>query len=67
MSEMCGRCYGEVEELVSSGCSEKPELLAGQPLGMYHCPDCGTMVLAGIPHPPVCKRCLDEINSMPKV
>jgi DNA-directed RNA polymerase subunit RPC12/RpoP len=29
-------------------CSEKPELQAG---GMYHCPECGMMVLAGLPHP----------------
>jgi hypothetical protein len=21
------------------------------PLGMYHCPYCGTMVIAGLPHP----------------
>ena len=63
MSLMCGRCYDEVEELVSSGCSEKPELLVGQPLGMYHCPDCGAMVLAGIPHPPVCKKCLEEVKN----
>lgn len=31
-------------------CPEKPELLAGAPLGMYHCPECGCMVLAGLPH-----------------
>lgn len=33
-------------------CPERPELLAGAPIGMYHCPACGCMVLAGIPHVP---------------
>lgn len=58
MSGMCGRCYDTVDELFDSGCNEKPELLVGVPLGMYHCPDCGAMVLAGIPHPPICKNVL---------
>jgi len=34
-------------------CPEKPELLKGAPIGQYHCPDCGVMVLAGLPHPRV--------------
>ena len=54
---MCGRCYDEVDELVAPPCSEKPETLLGLPLGMYHCPDCGAMVMAGIPHPDLCKPC----------
>lgn len=33
-------------------CQEDPEKLAGQPIGMYHCPDCGCMVLAGMKHGP---------------
>jgi hypothetical protein len=44
-------------ELYLSNCKEKPEDLVGQSIGMYHCPDCGVMVLAGIPHPKVCKAC----------
>jgi hypothetical protein len=28
-----------------------PLFLIGQPLGMYHCPYCGSMVVAGAPHP----------------
>lgn len=58
--EMCGRCYTEFDttgNLESSRCNEKPERLIGQPIGQYHCPDCGAMVLAGIPHPTVCHRC----------
>jgi len=27
-----------------------PLFLIGQPIGMYHCPYCGSMVLAGAPH-----------------
>ena len=34
-------------------CPEKPELLRGAPIGQYHCPNCGVMVLAGLPHPKV--------------
>lgn len=59
---MCGRCYEKVDELLPANCMEKPELLAGAPLGMYHCPDCGAMVLAGIPHPPLCKMCIDRVH-----
>lgn len=58
--EMCGRCYAEfqtVGNLRDSNCIEKPELLKGKPIGQYHCPDCGAMVMAGIPHPTVCERC----------
>ena len=32
-------------------CPEKPEKLLGTPLGQYHCPYCGMMVVAGVPHP----------------
>lgn len=28
-----------------------PQQLTGAPLGMYHCPYCGAMVAAGLPHP----------------
>jgi hypothetical protein len=58
--KMCGRCYEEVEELLPANCKEKPEKLLGEPIGMYHCPDCGAMVMAGIPHPDLCKRCFDR-------
>jgi DNA-binding LacI/PurR family transcriptional regulator len=34
-----------------TSCPGKPELLKGQPIGMYHCEYCGAMVLAGLPHP----------------
>lgn len=33
-------------------CVEHPEMLVGKPLGMYHCPVCGEMQVAGIFHLP---------------
>lgn len=60
MPEICGRCYDEVPELFDSGCMERPEALLGVPIGQYHCPYCGAMLLAGLPHPKVCLRCRDR-------
>jgi hypothetical protein len=57
-SPICGRCYDDVSETLPANCDEKPELLKGQPIGQYHCPNCGAMVLAGMPHPELCSRCL---------
>ena len=31
-------------------CSYDPKVLKGKPIGMFHCPECGEMVLAGIEH-----------------
>lgn len=60
----CGRCYDEVPEaeLREANCAEKPEALLGQPMGMYHCPNCGGMVIAGIAHPRLCTRCFDRTH-----
>lgn len=33
-------------------CPEEPERLKGAPMGQYHCPWCGCMQLAGVPHLP---------------
>lgn len=54
---MCGRCYREAVQLVRAPCNERPEQLKGAPIGQYHCPDCGAMLLAGLPHPDVCRQC----------
>jgi len=35
----------------SKKCSYDPSKLIGVPMGMFHCPECGEMVLAGYPHP----------------
>lgn len=55
---MCGICYNDEVELFPSVCKEKPETVHG-PIGMYHCPDCGTMVLASFEHPSICAICRD--------
>jgi hypothetical protein len=45
----------------------EPQQLKGAPLGMYHCPYCGGMVLAGEPHtdyadvPPYPPATVDDI------
>lgn len=56
---LCGRCYDETG-VFEANCAEKPEKLINEPIGMYHCPNCGAMVLAGLPHPPLCKLCIDR-------
>ncbi len=33
-------------------CPYDPSGLIGVPLGQFHCPYCGDMVVAGLPHPP---------------
>lgn len=32
-------------------CSYDPLPLKGHPIGMFHCPECGEMILAGMGHP----------------
>ena len=56
---VCGRCFNLVKhiDLHEAPCSEKPELLVGTTQGMYHCPDCGIMVMACIEHPKICAEC----------
>lgn len=36
---------------IVSICPHDPRVLLGEPIGMYHCPECGEMVIAGLPHP----------------
>lgn len=36
-----------------------PQQLKGAPMGMYHCPYCGAMCVAGLPHPDY--RDLDQL------
>lgn len=36
---------------MANKCSYDPKELAGQPIGMLHCPICGQMVVAGMDHP----------------
>ena len=32
-------------------CTYDPKPLLGLPMGMFHCPECGEMILAGLEHP----------------
>ena len=34
---------------MTTKCTYKPELVTG-PIGMFHCPECGCMQLAGMKH-----------------
>ena len=38
-------------EHAGAGCPYDPRVLAGEPIGMLHCPTCGCMVVAGLQHP----------------
>lgn len=42
--------WGEWEGRKRKPCPENPVLLSGQPIGQYHCPVCGMMLLASLPH-----------------
>lgn len=55
---MCGRCYADNVPLFPSKCAEKPELHTN--LGMYHCPECGAMLMGGLPHFDMCQLCIDR-------
>ena len=52
----CCACYGD-KPATDARCKEKPELRVREPIGMYHCPECGAMVVAGFHHPPLCEDC----------
>lgn len=58
MIGMCGRCYDDNVEIVAPNCNERCETQVN--LGMYHCPDCGAMVLGGIEHPWLCVPCVER-------
>lgn len=59
---LCARCMRDDLQLMDAPCAEKPEAVFG-PIGMYHCPDCGAMVLAGMLHPPLCTACIEEMRN----
>lgn len=40
-----------VEACGPKPCTYDPMLMIGTPTGMFHCPGCGEMVIAGMPHP----------------
>lgn len=55
--DLCICCLAENVKLSPARCAEKPEHLQGLPIGMYHCPECGVMLIAGLPHPDLCDSC----------
>ena len=55
----CGKCLKE-GPLFYAPCPD-PRRTQG-PIGMYHCPECGIMVVAGLPHPMLCEECIDKIH-----
>ncbi len=57
---MCGRCHAFVDTLYPSPCTEDPLAADSAMLGQYHCPDCGAMLVAGLPHPQVCLSCRER-------
>ena len=58
MMLLCARCLDEADKLFPTNCGERPETRIGQAIGMYHCPDCGAMLLAGVPHGDICFLCI---------
>lgn len=38
-------------KIANDGCPYDPTELTGLPIGMLHCPICGEMIVAGMPHP----------------
>ena len=65
-NELCCLCFSDDRELREAPCQERPELVDGN-AGMYHCPDCGTMLLAGIGHFRVCELCFRSLSELPDV
>jgi len=63
MDKMCGRCYDLVGETYEANC-EPQRYFEDVPIGMYHCPDCGAMIMAGLPHPELCLTCLSREHPM---
>lgn len=37
--------------MTTTKCIYDPREMSGLPIGMFHCPECGEMVIAGLPHP----------------
>jgi len=46
-------------------CPHDPKIYKGMPIGMYHCPECGEMVLAGLDHPePMPEPTSEELRAL---
>jgi len=51
-SDMYDEALQSAQSPLVRGCSHDPRTLAGMPIGQYHCPECGEMVIAGLAHDP---------------
>lgn len=54
---------GDLEAIINGRCPHRPETRLGQPVGMYHCPECWCMVVAGVavhPHDDGCRYGLNH-------
>lgn len=47
----------DLESVITGVCHEDPTKYVGSPMGQYHCPACGCMVVAGMAHPPCGESC----------
>ena len=46
-----GALHQSIERAFTAPCTYNPMTMLGKPIGMYHCPECDMMVLAGEAHP----------------
>ena len=54
----CGKCLKE-GPLFYAPCPNPMRTRAS--VGMYHCPECSIMVVAGTKHPMLCEECINKI------
>jgi hypothetical protein len=47
------------------GCPEDPKALTGAPIGMYHCPYCSMMLMAGQDKHMTCQEMDNELARIP--
>ena len=59
--KLCARCLMDVDKLYPAPCNHDPSKVVG-PIGQYHCPVCGTMLIAGSPHFEICGNCVSELT-----
>jgi NMD protein affecting ribosome stability and mRNA decay len=56
----CPNCFRLTGDLVKLPCKDPCNTPAA--IGMHHCPDCGMMIMAGLPHFDVCYDCYKELT-----
>jgi hypothetical protein len=52
----------DLQCVIDGECPENPARLAGEPIGQYHCPRCGCMVVAGVEFHPHDDGCYLGLN-----